>query len=97
MSWATFLKVFAIDFRFALQSVSESGLVQNNLHIALVVAATVFLAIPIAKLVGTLLPLGAKRIGLDPAVVASPFITTIVDTVIIYLYFTMASSVLSFG
>ena len=94
---ATFLKVMAIDFRFQLQSISESGFVQNNLHIALVVSITVFLAIPIAKFVGTLLPLGAKRIGLDPAVVASPFITTIVDTVIIYLYFTIASAVLGFA
>lgn len=97
LSVVTFLKVMLIDFRLQLQSISENGLVQNNLHIALVVAATVFLAIPIAKLVGTLLPLGAKKIGLDPAVVASPFITTIVDTVIIYLYFTIASSVLGFA
>ena len=47
-----------------------------------------------AKAVGTLLPLGAKRIGLDPAVMASPFITTIVDTVTLMIYFTIASALL---
>ena len=39
---------------------------------------------------------GAKKIGLDPAVMASPFITTIVDTVTLVIYFAIASSLLNF-
>ena len=91
---ATFIKVMAIDFRFQLYSTSTSGDVQNNLIISLAICATVFSAIVVAKVVGTLLPLGAKKIGLDPAVMASPFITTIVDTVTLMIYFTIASALL---
>ena len=40
--------------------------------------------------------MGAKKIGLDPAVMASPFITTIVDTVTLVIYFAIASSLLNF-
>ena len=91
---ATFVKVMAIDFRFQMYSTSTSGDVQNNLIIALAICATVFSAIIVAKAVGTLLPLGAKKVGLDPAVMASPFITTIVDTVTLMIYFTIASALL---
>ena len=93
---ATFLKVMAIDFKFAQYTTLESGELQNNLLIALIISVTVFFAILVAKTVGTLRPLGAKRIGLDPAVMASPFITTIVDTVTLIIYFTIASSLLQF-
>ena len=75
-------------------STSTAGDVQNNLIITLAISATVFSAIVVAKAVGTLLPLGAKKIGLDPAVMASPFITTIVDTVTLMIYFTIASALL---
>ncbi len=91
---ATFVKVMAIDFRFQMYSTSTSGDVQNNLIIALAICATVFSAIVVAKAVGTLLPLGAKKVGLDPAVMASPFITTIVDTVTLMIYFAIASALL---
>jgi len=40
--------------------------------------------------------MGAKKIGLDPAVMASPFITTIVDTVTLVIYFAIASTALHF-
>ena len=47
-----------------------------------------------AKLVGCCLPILAKRLGLDPAVMASPFITTLVDAVSLLAYFGMASLLL---
>jgi magnesium transporter len=92
LSAVTFVKVMAIDFRFQATSVMENGALQNNLLIAAIISLTVFSAILVAKTVGTLLPIGAKRIGLDPAVMASPFITTIVDTVTLFIYFTVASA-----
>ena len=94
---ATFLKVYAVDFRFHNVTVLSNGSVQNNLLIAAIISVTVFCAIIIAKLIGTLLPMGAKRLGLDPAVMASPFITTIVDTLVLMLYFTIASALLPLG
>lgn len=92
---ATFLKVFAIDFKFQASTMLESGVLQNNLIICAVVCITVFFAIVVAKLVGALLPIGAKRIGFDPAVMASPFITTIVDAVTLMIYFAVASLLLA--
>ena len=92
---ATFLKVFAIDFHFQINSMLEGGALQNNLIICAVVCITVFFAIVVAKLVGAILPIGAKRLGFDPAVMASPFITTIVDAVTLMIYFAVASMLLS--
>ena len=62
--------------------------------VAWTVAATLCLTILIAKLIGCLLPILARRIGLDPAVVASPFITTIVDAISLLVYFTIAKTVI---
>ena len=92
---ATFIKVFAIDFHFQITSVLESGAIQQNLIICAVICITVFFAIVIAKMVGALLPIGAKRLGFDPAVMASPFITTIVDAVTLMIYFAVASMLLA--
>ena len=61
---------------------------------AIVVAATIFLVVIVAKVVGCTLPLLAKRIGMDPAVVASPFITTIVDVISLLVYFSIATMIL---
>ena len=51
-------------------------------------------AIVLAACVGCLLPMGAKRLGLDPAVMASPMITTIVDAAALLLYFMIATVML---
>ena len=45
-------------------------------------------------MVGCMLPIAAKRIGFDPAVMASPFITTIVDAISLVAYFTIATIML---
>ena len=62
--------------------------------VAFVVSITIFATVIFAKMVGCLLPIGAKKIGLDPAVMASPFITTLVDAVSLLIYFTIASIIL---
>lgn len=59
-----------------------------------VIALTVILAVFFAKLIGCLLPIGAKKIGFDPAVMASPFITTIVDALSLLIYFSVACTLL---
>ena len=61
--------------------------------VALAVALSLALTVIVAKLVGALLPLLAAKIGLDPAVMASPFITTIVDALSLLLYFVIAGNV----
>lgn len=65
-----------------------------GVYVALVVCLTLIVAVMLAMLVGCILPVVAKRIGFDPAVMASPFITTIVDALSLLVYFRMASVIL---
>ena len=64
-------------------------------EIAITVSLSLLATIVLAKLVGASLPILAKRIGLDPAVMASPFITTIVDAVSLIIYFNIATKILN--
>ncbi len=64
-------------------------------QVALVVSITMIAAVVFAKTVGSILPVIAKKIGFDPAVMSSPFISTIVDAVTLLIYFAVASSVLN--
>lgn len=77
-----FLKVMYLDGLFR-----EEG----GIRIALVISATLFFIVMLAKLVGCVLPLLVKAVKLDPAVVANPFITTIVDALALIVYFALAS------
>jgi len=62
---------------------------------SLVVSLAMFITVIIAKFVGCCLPLIAKKVRLDPAVVASPFITTIVDALSLIVYCNIAVAILS--
>ncbi len=62
--------------------------------VAVVVSVTMALTVLVAKTVGCILPMGAKKLGLDPAVMASPFISTIVDALSLLVYFAIASMLL---
>ena len=68
-----------------------------SIMVALVVSLTLVAAVMIAKVVGCTLPMLAKRIGFDPAVMASPFITTIVDVLSLLVYFQIAARLLHIG
>lgn len=65
-----------------------------GLLVAAVICITLAFTVFVAKIVGCVLPLLAKKLGFDPAVMASPFITTIVDALSLLIYFRMASIVL---
>ena len=77
---ANFLKLMFID--------------QVQFDIALVVCITLIITIIIAKIIGCSLPMIAKKLGFDPAVMASPFITTIVDAVSLIVFFNVATNIL---
>ena len=66
----------------------------QSLSIAIVVNLTLIGVIIMAKLLGCILPILAKKIKLDPAIMAAPLITTIVDTGCILLYFSLAKMIL---
>ena len=62
----------------------------QNLNIAIVIALSLIIVVILSKLIGCMLPLCANKVGLDPAIMASPLITTIVDTCSILVYFNIA-------
>ena len=62
--------------------------------ISATVSVTLLCTVVIAMIVGCLLPMGAKKLGFDPAVMASPMITTIVDACSLVIYFMIATAVL---
>ena len=86
LSVCNFLKILLVDNLIFGNNVS---LIQ-----AAVVSITLVCTVVVAKFVGGTLPVLAKKIGLDPAVMASPFITTIVDAVSLIIYFQVAMSLL---
>lgn len=63
-------------------------------EVALIVCLTMVVTVVVAKIVGCTLPMLAKQVGFDPAVMASPFITTIVDAVSLVIYFQIATRML---
>lgn len=63
--------------------------------VAGVVCLTLVLTVVCAKIVGCLLPMAAEKVGIDPAVMAAPFITTIVDALSLLIYFSIATRMLS--
>ena len=87
---ACFGKIMLVDHMLLK---SESVTTWVALVVSLSMAVTVFLA----KLVGGTLPLLAKKLGFDPAVMASPIITTIVDFLSLLVYFTFATTILHIG
>ena len=62
--------------------------------ICLTVVLSIFCTVIMAKTIGCLLPIGAKVCRLDPAIMAAPLITTIVDTLSLMVYFTLATTLL---
>ena len=75
---------------FLMYNFFYAGQYANVMGYAIVVSISLFCAVVLAKLVGGILPLGAKKLGLDPAIMATPFITTIVDACSLILYFRIA-------
>ena len=84
---ANFVKMMVVD-RWMMNNPDVTPAV------ALVVCLTLFLTVICAKAVGCTLPMAAEKLGIDPAVMASPFITTIVDALSLLIYFAIATQVL---
>ena len=82
-----FLKVLLVD-RLLMGNTSIS------LSVDLVICLALGVTVIMAKMVGCTLPLLAKKLGFDPAVMASPFITTIVDALSLLVYFLFAKTIL---
>lgn len=68
-------------------------LMYNDANLAIVIGSSLLATVILSKIIGCVLPLLAKRAHLDPAIMASPLITTLVDTCSILIYFNMAARV----
>lgn len=101
LHYSDFFKIVWKEFRVSLlvgaALAAANGLriwlVYRNGSLAAVIAVSLMGTILVAKLVGCILPVAAKRINLDPAIMAAPLITTIVDTCSIVIYFQIATMV----
>ena len=87
LSILCFAKILVVD-KMLLQT---EGV---DVMVALVVCLTMAVTVLCAKVVGCTLPMLAKKLGFDPAVMASPFITTIVDALSLLVYFGIATALL---
>ena len=85
-----FVKMFIVDFW--LLRTFDSGWQVAEIT---VVCLTLFFTVIVSKIVGCSLPILAQKIGFDPAVMASPFITTIVDVITLIIYFAVAMKLLN--
>ena len=88
LACANFVKMMIVD-RWLMNNPAVTTVV------ALVVCLTLVFTVLCAKVVGCTLPMAAEKIGIDPAVMASPFITTIVDALSLLIYFFFATHLLT--
>ena len=88
LACANFVKMMLVD-RLLMNNPEVTPMV------ALVVCLTLVFTVLCAKVVGCTLPMAAEKIGIDPAVMASPFITTIVDALSLLIYFFFATNILN--
>ena len=84
---ANFVKMLVVD-RWLMHNPGVT------VTVALVVCLTLVGTVICAKVVGCVLPMVADKVGIDPAVMASPFITTVVDALSLLIYFFMATRLL---
>ena len=84
----SFIKIWLVDYLLM-------GNKDITLPVIAVICLTLAVTVILSKLIGCVLPMLAKKIGLDPAVMASPFITTIVDTLTLFIYFQFATAILA--
>ncbi len=93
--WKEFRVAFLCGVSLALVNFGKMLLIDRvSVMVAAVVCVTMVLTIILAKFIGCTLPILAKRLHFDPAVMASPFITTIVDALSLLIYFRVASMIL---
>ena len=82
-----------VSFGLALANGVRIYIMYRDFKLALVIGMSLIATVVIAKIIGCLLPLIAKQLNFDPAIMAAPLITTIVDTCSIVIYFSIATNI----
>ena len=83
------IKLYLVDYLMM-----NSFDIKHEISEMLTVCFTLFFVVIVAKLIGSVLPIVAKKIGFDPAVMASPLVTTILDAISLFIYFAIAGVLL---
>ncbi len=93
--WKEFRVSFVIGLALSLINFGRIVFIENNgIDTGLIVSLSMIIVVVAAKLIGALLPLLAKKIGIDPALMATPLISSLTDMVSIFTYFSLAILVL---
>lgn len=82
-----------VGFMLAVVNGIRIVIMYSNPTLAFAVGITLMCTVILAKTIGCALPLIAKKCGLDPAIMAAPLITTLVDTGTIFVYFTIVTHI----
>ena len=82
-----------VSLGLALANGLRIFIMYKNLKLAVVIGLSLICTVILSKIIGCILPLFAKKVHLDPAIMAAPLITTLVDTCSIIIYFTIATHI----
>jgi len=91
--WKEFRVSIIVGIALAIVNMVRIVLQYHDVKIAFVVSLTLIFTVILAKLLGCILPILAKKLKLDPAIMASPLLTTVADTVSVLLFFIISQAV----
>ena len=91
--WKEFRIALIVGTALAIANGIRIYIQYKSIQTSIVVAATLICTVIIAKLLGCIMPITAKKLKLDPAIMASPLITTIVDACSVFVFFNIATAV----
>ncbi len=92
--WTEIRVAIVVGLALALLSGTFIMIVYKNTKLAITLGLTLLFTVMLSKFIGATLPLLAKKLKLDPALMASPIITTIVDTCSVLIFFTVATTII---
>lgn len=93
--WKEICVALIVGFVLTMVNVIRIWLLYKSMSLALTVGLSLYAVVIISKSVGCLLPIAAKQVKLDPAIMAAPIITTIVDACSLLIYFSLAKAILA--
>lgn len=91
--WKEFRIAILVSISLAVANGIRILIMYHDFKLSFVIALSLIATVVISKLIGCVLPLLAKKVKLDPAIMAAPLITTLVDTCSIFIYFSIATQI----
>ena len=92
--WKELRVSFLVGGTLALVNIAYKWLLSGNFKLSLIIGLSLFATVVFAKAIGSMLPMLAKTLKLDPALMAAPIVTTIVDACGLVVYFWVAEAVM---